>query len=256
MPTPAVKGPFDDMSASAFHAVLVTGGSGGIGRAICRAFGEAGWRVGVHYRRRIEDAEQTVNAVQAGGGDGIPLQADIGDPEEVGTMFEQFLSQYGRLDALICSAGETVDGLVLRLDPAKWQTVIDTNLTGTFHCLRAAGPIMQQQLDGGSIVIVGSYAGQQGRSGQAAYAASKAGLLGLMRSAAREWGPVNVRVNLVFPGWHRTRVSHGAFPDPSDFDDHLLGRPPDVSEVARTIVRLTGLQDLSGQVWNLDSRIF
>jgi 3-oxoacyl-[acyl-carrier protein] reductase len=255
MPTQASTGPIDNMNSPAARAILVTGGSGGIGRAICLAFGEAGWRVGVHYRRRLEDAEQTVKAIHAGGGDGFTLQADIARPAEVGAMFTQFLSQCGRLDALICIAGETVNGFVLRLDPAEWQTVMESNLTGTFHCLRAAGPIMQRQHDG-AIVIVGSYAGQQGRSGQAAYAASKAGLLGLMRSAAREWGPMNIRVNLVYPGRHRTQISHGVFPDPGHFDDHLLGHPPDISEVARTIVHLTDLQALSGQVWNFDSRIY
>jgi 3-oxoacyl-[acyl-carrier protein] reductase len=103
-------------------------------------------------------------------------------------------------------------------------------------------------------VVIGSHAGSHGSTGQAAYAASKAGLIGLVKTAAQEWGPQNVRVNLVLPGWHRTGLSEGVMPVGHDWPDHALRRPPALEEVARTIVHMTQLNDLSGQVWNCDSR--
>jgi len=235
-------------------AVLITGGSRGIGQAISVAFGEAGWQVGVHCRTRLAEAEQTAGAVKDAGGEAFTLQADLRERSQVETMLDRHLSRCGRLDALICSAGESVSALMLRLRPEQWQSAIETNLTGTFHCLRAAGPLMLKQGEG-SIVIISSFAAHQGRSGQAAYAASKAGLLGLMKTAAREWGPGNVRVNAVFPGWHRTDLSHGMVPDGDDLAGHVLLRTGNLKEVARVIVHLVSLKDVSGQVWNLDSRL-
>ena len=234
--------------------VLVTGGSRGIGRAIAIAFGSAGWQVGVHCRNRLAEAEQTAGHVKDSGGDAFTLQADLCNSDEVATMVNRFLGRCGRLDALICNAGVTINSLLLRLQTEQWQQVIQTNLTGTFYCLREAVPTMIKQRDG-AIVIVGSYAASQGRTGQAAYAASKAGLLGLMKTAAQEWGSKNVRVNAVFPGWHRTDLSDDVLPEETDLQDHVLGRTPNLADVAQTIVRLATLRDVSGQVWNLDSRI-
>ena len=235
-------------------AVLVTGGSRGIGRALCLAFAAAGWQVGVHCRERLADADRTAAAVKDAGGDGFVLQADLREAKEVEAMIDRFHSRCGRFDVLICNAGEAFSALLLRLPTERWQRVIDTNLTGTFHCLRAAVGIMLR-LGEGCVIIVSSFAGHQGGPGQGAYAASKAGLLGLMKSAAREWGPSNVRVNAVFPGWHRTDMAGPAMPGASDMDDHVLKRTADLDEVARTIVHLATLKNVSGQVWNLDSRI-
>jgi 3-oxoacyl-[acyl-carrier protein] reductase len=108
---------------------------------------------------------------------------------------------------------------------------------------------------GGAIVVVGSYAGMHGSVGQAAYAAAKAGVLGLVRSVAREWGPFNVRVNIVYPGWQRTNMTGDGEPAASVRKQHCVDRPPDLGEVARTIYHMAQSQDLSGQVWNLDSRL-
>ena len=181
--------------------VLVTGGSRGIGQAICLEFGHAGWRVGVHYRERKDDAARTAATVTAQGGEGVLYQADIGDARQVETMVQEFVSRWGRLDVLVCNAAQATSGLVIRLRPDEWKAVIETNLTGTFHCLKAAANHMLDQGDG-SVIVVSSFAGMQGGAGQSAYAASKAGLLGLVKTAAREWGCSNVRVNAVFPGWH------------------------------------------------------
>ena len=108
---------------------------------------------------------------------------------------------------------------------------------------------------GGSIIVIGSYAGSQGDTGQAAYASAKAGLIGLVRTAAREWGASDIRVNLVYPGQHHTPLVGNAFNTGIECAGHMLGRPPALDEVARVISYLAQLKDVSGQVWNLDSRL-
>ncbi len=235
------------------HSVLVTGASGGIGHAVCRGFAAAGWYVGVHYHRRKAEAEKTLRAVRLTGGTGALFQADVRDAESVRRMVDAFLTTAPQPSAFICNAGIAASRLVLRQWEDEWMSVIQTNLTGTFHCLQAmATPLLAQ--GGGSIVVIGSRAGFHGSTGQAAYAASKAGLIGLVKTAAQEWGPQNVQVNLVLPGWHRTGLSEGAMLEDHDWPDHALRRPPALEEVVRTIVHMTQLNDLSGQVWNCDSR--
>lgn len=234
--------------------VLVTGASGGIGRAICLAFGEAGWRVGVHYRTGAREAARTAALVRARGGIAVCLQADIRDGKQTQEMVNQLMDRWGRLDVVVCNAGVAAGGLVLRTGAEAWAAVVDTNLTGTFHCLRAAGPVMIRQR-GGSVIVIGSLAGLQGAAGQAAYAASKAGLAGMVKTAAKEWGAHNVRVNLVLPGWQKTALAGPAFPGRAPAD-HVLGRTPSRAAVADIIYSLALLPDCSGQVWNLDSRIF
>ena len=232
---------------------MVTGASGGIGRAICRAFAAAGWYVGVQYHRRKAEAEKTLRAVRVTGGTGGLFQADVRAVESVRLMVDAFLKKAPKPSSFICNAGIAASRLLLRQAEDEWADVIRTNLTGAYHCLQAMAPPLISQ-GGGSIVVIGSHAGSHGSTGQAAYAASKAGLIGLVKTAAQEWGPQNVRVNLVLPGWHRTGISEGAMPEDHDWPDHALRRPPALEEVARTIVHMTQLNDLSGQVWNCDSR--
>jgi 3-oxoacyl-[acyl-carrier protein] reductase len=234
------------------QTVLVVGGSGGIGRAICLAFGRAGWQIGVHARTRQRDAARTVAAVEKHGGPGLALQADIRDAKQVQEMVAHLMDRWKRLDALVFCAGQASSALVMRASLEDWMAMMAVNLTGAFHCLQASGAVMVPRRCG-SIVVVGSLSSVQGQQGQAAYAAAKAGLLGLVKTAAKEWGPHNVRVNAVFPGWHKTVLSGEAFPD--TLGDHALGRTPGLGEVARSIVHLEQSEDVSGQIWNFDSRI-
>ncbi len=233
---------------------MVTGGSGGIGRALCRAFAHAGFWVGVHYGRHKEAAEETLRELSAEGGEGAIYQADIRSGLEIQAMIDAVQERQVRLDVLLCNAGVASSHLVLRCPEDEWLRVIDTNLTGTYRCLAAAAPVMMKQ-GGGSIMVIGSYAGWHGTSGQAAYAASKAGLVGLVQTAAREWGPHNIRVNVVCPGWQPTALAGDAFPSPEQLGDHVLGRVSDLEDVSRTICHLAQLPGLSGQMINLDSRI-
>ncbi len=234
--------------------MLVTGASGGIGRAISLAFAAAGWSVGVHYHRDKTAAEETLTQVVAAGGAGALYEADIRAPYAVQQMVEASCRQVPVPSVFICNAGIGGSRLLLRQRDEDWAEVMATNLTGTFHCLRAMAPPLLAR-GGGSIVVIGSYAGFRGSTGQSAYAASKAGLIGLVNTAAQEWGGGNVRVNLLLPGWQKTGLSERAIPEGDNWNDHALGRPPSREEVAKTVLHLAQLNDVSGQVWNCDSRI-
>jgi 3-oxoacyl-[acyl-carrier protein] reductase len=234
-------------------AVLITGASGGIGRAISLAFGKIGWYVGVHYWRNKAAAEAVLQQILAVGGAGDLYQADIRDADSVQRMIDELCGHVAISPVFVCNAGIGQSSLLLRQREEAWAEVLATNLTGTFHCLRAMAPPLLVR-GRGSIIVVGSHTGFHGAAGQAAYAASKAGLIGLIKTAAQEWGPQNVRVNLVLPGWQKTSLTEGLFPKGEGWLDHALRRPPAIEEVVRTVVHLAQLKDVSGQVWNCDSR--
>ena len=233
------------------QSVLVTGASGGIGRAISLAFGKAGWFVGLHYYTGKVGAESTLRQIDKAGGTGAVYEADIRDALSVQHMVAAFCRDSAKPAAFVCAAGVGRSSLLLKQQVDDWANVIATNLTGIFHCLCAMAPALLPQ-GGGSIVVVGSYAGYHGSVGQSAYAASKAGLIGLVKTAALEWGPENIRVNLLLPGWQNTKLSEEALPE--GWNDHALRRPPLLEEVALSVVHLAQLKDVSGQVWNCDSR--
>lgn len=232
--------------------MLVTGASGGIGRRLCLAFARDGFWVGVHYFSRREAAEDTLAELTAAGGTGALFQADLRSRDAVQAMVDNLKCTRSRLDVLLCNAGVAASHLVVRYPEEDWLRIIDTNLSGTFRSITAAATMMQ---GGGSILVIGSYAGLHGISGQGAYAASKAGLIGLVQTAAREWGPDNIRVNLVCPGWQSTGLAGESYPSANQLQDHVLGRASNLEDVSATICRLAQLPDVSGQVWNLDSRI-
>lgn len=243
----------DSGQNSRVRTVLITGGSRGIGRAVCLAFARAGWLVGVHYRERKAEAQHTIALMARNSGEAMTYQADIRDPAQVEVMIENVVAAYGRLDVMICNAGVSTSQLLLRVTLEEWEDILATNLSGTFHCLQSAGRQMLKQ-GGGSIVVVSSYAALHGDTGQSAYAASKAGSVGLVKAAALEWGRQNIRVNAVLPGWHKTELSGDAMPREPQLTHHMLGRTPILEGVAQSIYHLATAQDISGQVWNLDSR--
>lgn len=235
------------------RSVLVTGASGGIGGAVCRAFAQAGYRVGIHYHRGKASAELLLSELERAGGRAVLHQADVRDAASVQQMVTLFARDNPGPLSFVCAAGIGSAHLVLRHGEDDWADIIATNLTGLFHCLRAMAPCLQAQ-GGGSVVVVGSYAGYQGMAGQAAYAASKAGMLGLVKTAALEWGSQNVCVNLVWPGWQTSKLAEAALSRREGWHDHALSRPPTLDEVVATVVHLAQMKDVSGQVWNCDSR--
>ena len=243
----------DRGNSGTLPGVLVTGASGGIGRAVSIAFGKIGWYVGVHYGRNRSAAATTLRRVVNVGGTGALYQADLRESEAVRQMVAAWQRHVSKPAALVCSAGIGPSSLFLRHSERLWDEVIATNLTATFHCMRAVAPVLCANR-GGSIIVIGSHTGFHGAAGQVAYATSKAGLIGLVKTAALEWGPQNVRVNLVLPGWQKTKLTEQVYPKGGKWLDHALLRPPAIEEAARTIVHLSQLSDVSGQVWNCDSR--
>jgi 3-oxoacyl-[acyl-carrier protein] reductase len=233
----------------------VTGASGGLGRAFAIGFGRAGYQVAVNYHTKCDEAVETRRAIEKAGGTGCAYQADIRDSEAVSAMVAAIMDRWGRLDVLVCNAAISKDEFVVRVSEESWDTVVDTILTGTFHCLRSAGAIMQRQ-GAGVILLIGSFAGIHGRPGQAPYAAAKAGLLGLMKSLAREWGQGRIRINMILPGWHPTALTGFRSDCPSERDEGpVLGHGTTLEAVSAFAVTLAMLPNVSGQVFNLDSRI-
>ena len=189
--------------ASGKRVVLVTGASRGLGRQIALRFGRAGERVVVNYLRNEAGALETVEEIAHAGGEAFSIRADVRVSTDVEAMVSGTIRRWGVVDVLVNNAGSTKDGLLLRMADESWNDVIAANLTGPFHCIRAAAAAMMTRRCG-QIISIGSIVGIQGREGQANYAASKSGLMGLTRACARELGPYNIRVNAVLPGWTRT----------------------------------------------------
>jgi 3-oxoacyl-[acyl-carrier protein] reductase len=180
---------------------LVTGGSRGIGAAIVRELAGAGARVAVNYRAGKDAAEAV-----AGEFGGLAVQADVSDPGQAQSLIEKVESELGDIDALVNNAGVTRDTLIARMSDDDWQTVIDTNLRGTFNTARAVSRKMMRRRSG-SIVNLSSVVGVHGNPGQANYAASKAGIIGLTKALARELGSRGVRVNAIAPGYIATELT-------------------------------------------------
>lgn len=230
--------------------IVITGAAGGLGSALVAAFAAAGWQV-------VATWHHTPLAKQSGeAGNVCPLQLDVTRREAVSGAFEEVLARFGRLDVLINNAGIAQDALVAQMSDTDWQAVLDVNLKGAFLCSQAAIRPMLRQRDG-HILNISSFGGRVGRAGQANYSASKAGLIGLTQALAREAGSRNVRVNAVLPGFLRTRLvgdlskeqlaAHAA--------SNALGRLNEFAEVARFVTFLAGMRNVSGQVFQLDSRI-
>lgn len=176
------------------RVALVTGGSGGIGRATVAALAESGHRVAVGYRQDRESAEKA-----AAGIDGVAVAVDVTDPNSVDAAFTEVEEALGTVELLVNNAGVNADGLLMRMGDEQWQRVLSTTLDGAFHAIRRATPGMVRRRFG-RIVNVGSVVGATGAAGQTNYAAAKAGLVGLTRSVARELASRAVTCNLVAPG--------------------------------------------------------
>jgi 3-oxoacyl-[acyl-carrier protein] reductase len=185
---------------------LVTGASRGIGSAACLALARAGLTVGVGYRSDPEGAEETVAKARADGGTALSVAVDVRDEASIEEAFRRVEKDVGPIRVLVNNAGYTKDGLAVKYTTENWDATIDTNLKGAFLCCRRALPAMLKAR-WGRIVNVASVAALRGNAGQAAYSASKTGLVGLTRSLAREVGGRGITVNAVCPGFVETRMT-------------------------------------------------
>ena len=195
----------DDHSLTG-RIVLVTGGSRGIGAATARAAAGAGAAVGVGYRKDADAASAVVESIRESGNVAEAFQADVSDPAEARRMVSAVEDTFGRLDGLVNNAGIMPSSPLVDMSDEEWDAVLRTDLFGPFYCSRAALPGMVQR-GSGSIVMISSRLGQIGWPELAHYSAAKAGLLGLTKSMAREYGPKGVRVNAVAPGFTITDMT-------------------------------------------------
>jgi 3-oxoacyl-[acyl-carrier protein] reductase len=202
--------------ALAGRVVVVTGSSRGIGAEVAVKAASEGATVAVHFHTGAEAAERTLARVREAGGDGAAFEADLEDGDQAEGLVRAAIDRFGRVDGLVNNAGRTQVGGFLDLGPDEWDAVIATDLTAAYRTSRAAIPGMVER-GGGSIVNVASRLGQAGVARTAAYSAAKAGLIGLTRSLAMEFGPTGVRVNAVAPGFTLTEMT-------ADIADTDIGR--------------------------------
>ncbi len=187
------------------QVALVTGASRGIGQAISLKLASEGVFV-IATATTDTGANATVAAILAQGGAAQAVRLDVADSAAVEALFKKIAAEHGRLDILVNNAGITKDGLMMRMKDSDWDSVLDTNLKGTFNCMREASKLMTKARYG-RVVNISSVVGEMGNPGQANYCASKAGLFGLTKSAARELAKRNITVNAVAPGFIETDMT-------------------------------------------------
>ncbi|HUT75875.1 MAG TPA: 3-oxoacyl-[acyl-carrier-protein] reductase [Armatimonadota bacterium] len=237
------------------QTALVTGARRGLGQAIAVALARAGARVAINdIADGAHEAQAVAEQIRGDGGEALVVVADITDPAQVQAMVEAVLAQAGGLDILINNAGITRDTLLVRMSDDDWRRVIDINLGGAFLCTRAVARHMLKH--GGAIVNVSSVVGVMGNAGQANYAASKAGLIGLTKSCARELGPRGVRVNAIAPGFIESAMTQALPPEARArwLSQIPLGRAGTAQEVAAVTVFLASpaAAYVTGQVLCID----
>ncbi len=204
------------------QSALVTGGSRGIGRAICLALATQGVNVAVNYAGSAAAAEAVAEECRALGVEAFAIQGNVACEADAQNLIAQTVERFGRIDVLVNNAGITRDNLMMRMSEEDFDAVLNTNLKGAFHCMKAScRPMMKQR--SGRIVNVSSIVGVRGNAGQANYAASKAGLIGMSKSLAKELAARGVTVNCVAPGFIETDMTDVL---PQAVKEKLLGEIP------------------------------
>ncbi|MBO5962513.1 MAG: 3-oxoacyl-[acyl-carrier-protein] reductase [Alistipes sp.] len=179
---------------------LVTGATRGIGRAIALRFAEQGANIAFTYLSSVSAAESLVAEIEALGGRAVGYASNAADFADAHAVVEKVLAEFGQIDILVNNAGQTKDGLMLRMSEEQWDSIIDTNLKSAFNFIHAVTPAMARRR-AGSIINMSSVVGTNGNAGQCNYSASKAGLIGLTMSFAKEMGARGVRCNAIAPGF-------------------------------------------------------
>ena len=237
------------------RVALVTGASRGIGRAVAQRLARMGATVLVNYNGSLDRAMEVVQEIQEAGGRGEAICCDVSDYGACGRMAEEIIKKYAHVDILVNNAGVTRDNLILRMSEEEYDKVLDTNLKGAFNTIRHLSRSFLKQR-GGNIINISSVSGVTGNAGQANYSASKAGLIGLTKSVARELAGKGVRVNAVAPGFIETEMTQ-ALPEKAReaaVASIPAGRMGTVEDVARLVAFLAGkgADYITGQVICVD----
>jgi 3-oxoacyl-[acyl-carrier protein] reductase len=226
------------------QVALVTGASRGIGSATARLLGSAGAHVIVNYKSSIEKAQEVVGSILSSGGSAEAMCFDVAEEAQVGRHFSDIIARHGKLDILVNNAGISKDALFLRIKPEMLNEMIDVNLKGSFFCTFHAARYMIKQRSG-KIVTVSSIVGLGGNAGQSVYSMTKAGLIGMTKSFAKELGPRGVRVNAIAPGLVDTEMTSG-IDRQAIIKDIPLRKTGSPDDVAGAILFLCS--DLSGYI--------
>jgi len=237
---------------------IVTGASRGIGRVIALALAAQGAKV-VASARNAEALDGLTAEIKAQGGEAVAVVGDVALDADANNLINQAVATYGRIDILVNNAGITRDGLLLRMKSEDWDAVLDTNLKGAFLCTRAVAKIMSKQRSG-RIINMSSVVGEMGNAGQANYCASKAGLIGLTKSVARELARRNVTVNAITPGFIVTDMTENMTDKAREAmtEQIPLGRLGESEDVANAVLFLASDQSsyITGQVLGVNGGMY
>ena len=234
---------------------LVTGGSRGIGAAIAKALAKEGAAVVINYNGSGERAKAVAEEIKVSGGKAEIYQCNVADFDACGEMIKTLIQKYGRIDILVNNAGITKDGLLVKMTEEDFDAVINTNLKGAFHTIRHMSRYFLKQKSG-KIINISSVSGIMGNAGQANYSASKAGIIGLTKSAARELASRGINVNAIAPGFIATDMTEAM---PENVKNSLtetiplkrIGRPEEIADTA--VFLASGKADyITGQVFAVD----
>ncbi len=237
---------------------IVTGASRGIGRSIALALAAQGAKV-VASARNLEALDTLVAEIKTQGGDAAAVAGDVALEADANSLIAQAVEIFGQVDILVNNAGITRDGLLLRMKNEDWDAVLDTNLKGAFLCIRAAAKVMSKQRFG-RIINISSVVGEMGNAGQANYCASKAGLLGLTKSVAKELARRNVTVNAITPGFIVTDMTDNMTDKARETmtEQIPLGRLGESDDVANAVIFLASDQSayITGQVLGVNGGMY
>ncbi len=241
------------------RTVVVTGGSRGIGRAICLAFARKGTHIYFNYYPQDPEAEKTEKMIIAAGARVASACVDVSSESDVTAFLSRVLSETGRIDVLVNNAGITRDTLLVRMKETEWDAVLNVNLKGAFLCTKIAAKSMMKQRSG-TIINIASIVGVTGNFGQANYVASKAGVIGLTKTAAKELAPRGVTVNAVAPGFIETDMTEALSDEVKQamLSQIPLGRGGKPEDVADVVAFLASRQAayITGQVIHVSGGMY